>query len=121
MVALNFSPEFAEAVASGRKTQTIRQSARVKPGQRIQLYTGQRTKACRRLGEAICIDVTYIGMTEHRLTLGDVRRFTRSMDEFAHADGFPNYKAMWTWFRTRYGTESFTGYVIRWAKEETKP
>jgi hypothetical protein len=121
MVALNFSPEFADAVASGRKTQTIRQTARVKPGQRIQLYTGQRTVVCRKLGEAVCLDVTYVGLAARRLTLGDVERFPRDFDDFARADGFANFEAMWKWFQKRYATESFTGYIIRWAKEESKP
>jgi hypothetical protein len=120
MVALNFSSQFAEAVAAGRKTQTIRQTARVKPGQRIQLYTGQRTKDCRKLGEAICVDVIYIGITARGLTFGDVRRFPRDRDDFARMDGFPDFEAMWTWFRSRYNTESFSGYVIRWAMEESK-
>lgn len=121
MVALNFSPEFADDVESGRKKQTIRQNARVKPGQLIQLYTGQRTKVCRKLGEAICLDVTYVGLTERGITLGDVRRFPRDRDEFARLDGFPNYTAMWDWFRDRYETESFTGFVIRWEREDSKP
>ena len=44
MVAFNFSPEFADAVASGAKRQTIRKTARAKKGDMLQLYTGQRTK-----------------------------------------------------------------------------
>jgi hypothetical protein len=117
MVALNFSPLFADLVAEQRKRQTIRVAARAKPGDRLQLYTGQRTKACRKLVEPdpICIDVTYIGLTERGITLGDAARFPRDIDEFAKLDGFGNYRAMWKWFSSRYETSSFTGYVIRWA------
>jgi hypothetical protein len=114
MVALNFAAEFAADVEAGRKTQTIRERARTKAGDRIQLYTGQRTTDCRKLGEAVCVDVTYVGLTARGVTLGDVRRFPRDRDEFARLDGFPDYAAMWGWFRDRYGTESFTGHVIRW-------
>lgn len=114
MVAINFSPQFAEDVAAGRKTQTIRQTARVKAGQVIQLYTGQRTRACKKLGDAECIDCTYVGLTARGITLGDVSKFPRNMDEFARADGFENYAAMWAWFSGRYKTTSFTGVVIRW-------
>lgn len=115
MVAFNFSPEFAADVEAGRKTQTIRRSARARAGQGVQLYTGQRTKECRRLGEGICIDSTYVGLTAAGITLGDVSRFPRDYDEFARADGFADYAAMWKWFSERYETNSFTGYITRWA------
>ncbi|HMF76439.1 MAG TPA: hypothetical protein VK604_12315 [Bryobacteraceae bacterium] len=114
MVALNFSPQFADAVAAGRKTQTIRQSARAKAGQALQLYTGQRTKACRELADAICVDCTYVGLTERGVTLGDTSRFPGDRDDFSRADGFRDYAEMWAWFSARYETNSFTGYVIRW-------
>lgn len=121
MVAINFSSEFADDVESGRKTQTIRQTTRVKSGQWIQLYTGQRTKTCRKLGEAVCLDVTYVGLTARGITLGNMDRFPRDFDKFARLDGFPDYAAMWAWFSARYKTDSFTGYIIRWAKEASKP
>jgi uncharacterized protein YqfB (UPF0267 family) len=115
MVAFNFSPQFAEAVAAGRKTQTIRQKARAKAGQALQLYTGQRTKDCRKLADAVCIDCTYVGLTARGVTLGDTSRFHGNQDDFARADGFPDYAAMWKWFSERYETNSFTGYIIRWS------
>jgi hypothetical protein len=114
MVAINFSPRFADAVAVGRKTQTIRQSARAKAGQALQLYTGQRTKDCRKLADAVCIDCTYVGLTERGVTLGDTSRFPGDRDDFARADGFRDYADMWAWFSARYETNSFTGHVIRW-------
>jgi hypothetical protein len=114
MVAINFSPQFAAEVASGRKTQTIRRSARARAGQALQLYTGQRTKDCRKLADAICIDCTYVGLTERGVTLGDASRFPGNIDDFARADGFENYAAMWKWFSERYETNSFTGHIIRW-------
>lgn len=114
MVAINFSPQFADAVEDGCKTQTIRQKARAKAGQALQLYTGQRTKDCRKLAEAVCIDCTYVGLTERGVTLGDTSRFPGDRDDFARADGFRDYAEMWAWFSARYETNSFTGHVIRW-------
>lgn len=114
MVALNFSPQFAKAVADGRKTQTIRQRARAKAGQTLQLYTGQRTKKCRKLADAICVDCTYVGLTARGVTLGDKTRFHGDIDDFARADGFEDYAAMWKWFSERYETNSFIGHIIRW-------
>jgi hypothetical protein len=114
MVALNFSAEFVPDVDAGRKTQTIRVGARARAGQALQLYTGQRTKACRKLADAICVDCTYVGLTAKGVTLGDVSRFPWDIDDFARQDGFENYAAMWRWFSERYKTNSFTGHIIRW-------
>ena len=114
MVAINFSEQFAPRVESGEKRQTIRRSKKCEAGAALQLYTGQRTKKCRKLRDEACRDVTYVGLTERGVSLGDVRRFPRDIDEFARLDGFDDYAAMWKWFSERYKTNSFTGYIIRW-------
>jgi len=72
MPALNFKSRFAPAVelglanplAPGAKRCTIRATRKrpICPGDRLSLYTGMRTKACRKLGEAEC-------RTVDRLTL----------------------------------------------------
>jgi len=117
MVAFNFSPEFADAVASGAKRQTIRQTKRAKVGDRLQLYTGQRTKQCRKLIEPdpVCTVVDYCAVRPDYLTLGDVRLHPRDIDEFARADGFADYAAMVAWFKAKYGSPFFIGYVHKWA------
>ena len=120
MVAINFSLEFAPAVEAGIKTQTIRERARAKPGDLLQLYTGQRTKDCRKLvnPDPVCVDVTYIGLTARGITLGDKSRFPSNIDDIARLDGFSDYAAMWKWFSERYETASFAGYVIRWKPQQ---
>lgn len=116
MVALNFSPQFAPLVAAGTKRQTIRQTRRAAPGDSLQLYTGQRTKDCHKLvtPDPICTISMYVGLTKRNVTLGDASKFPPSMDDFARADGFDDYDAMWKWFSERYTTNSFTGFVIGW-------
>ena len=114
MVAINFSAQFADCVERGEKRQTIRRGKKCKPGDTLQLYTGMRTKACRKLRVAVCKDVTYVGLTKAGVSLGDVRKFPRDIDEFARLDGFKDYAEMWAWFSKCYETNSFTGYVIRW-------
>lgn len=114
MVAINFSAQFADRVQRGEKRQTIRRGRKCEAGAALQLYTGQRTKACRKLGDAVCKDVTYVGLTARGVTLGDKSKFPSDIDEFARADGFADYAEMWKWFSERYETNSFTGYVIRW-------
>jgi hypothetical protein len=114
VVAFNFSPEFADRVASGEKRQTIRQTKRAKPGDALQLYTGQRTKKCRKLRDAVCESVDYVHIAPDGLTFGDKSKHPRSVDEFARADGFKDFSAMLAWFEKRYGSNHFIGYVHRW-------
>ncbi|MHA6684447.1 hypothetical protein [Mesorhizobium sp. A556] len=116
MAALNFSPEFAGPVERREKRQTIRQTRRAKVGNRIQLYTGQRTKDCRKLVEVdpICTFVGYVAIRPESLTVSDVRQHPRDRDEFARLDGFKDYAAMVAWFQARYGQQSFIGYLHRW-------
>lgn len=114
MVAFNFSPEFAEAIASGAKCQTVRATKRAKKGDMLQLYTGQRTKACRKLKEAECLYVDYVHLAPDGITCGNGDLHTGSLDAFAIRDGFKNYEAMLAWFKAKYGTDHFVGYVHRW-------
>jgi len=116
MVALNFSEQFAGPVERREKMQTIRQTRRAAVGNRIQLYTGQRTANCRKLSDAdpICTCVDYVAIRPDSLTVGDVRKHPRDMDEFARLDGFADYAEMHRWFSNRYSTEHFVGYLHRW-------
>ena len=116
MAALNFSPEFAPLVEARTKRQTIRRSDRIRVGQRLQLYTGQRTKECRKLvtPDPICTVVTYVHLSADDIVLGNVKHAPRDFDEFARADGFTNYRAMWLWFSERYEVGHFIGRLIKW-------
>jgi hypothetical protein len=116
MVAFSFKAEFADDVASGKKTQTIRQTARAKPGDRLQLYTGMRTKKCRKLvdPDPVCVLVDYVGIRPDYLTLGNTASHEGDADAFARRDGFKDYAAMVQWFRNEYGSPYFQGYVHVW-------
>jgi len=56
----------------------------------------------------------YVGLAPHGMTLGNASTFHGDIDDFARADGFQDYTAMWLWFSKRYKTSIFTGFVIRW-------
>ena len=116
MAALNFSSEFAGPVERREKLQTIRQTRRAEVGDRIQLYTGQRTKQCRKLSEEdpTCTYVGYVAIRPTYLTVGDVTKHPRDRDDFASLDGFKDYAEMVAWFQARYGQPSFIGYLHRW-------
>ena len=53
MPAFNFKPQFAPLVESGKKTKTIRPTKRGNVGDTAYLYTRQRTKNSRKLGEGV--------------------------------------------------------------------
>lgn len=123
MVAINFSPRFAPLVEAGTKRQTIRRTARCRPGDRLQLYTGQRTKSCRKLvnPDPTCLMTYPCEILSDGVIVGDLRSrigieriLSPTPDDFARADGFRDYDDMLAWFRNRYGPGEFVGRVIRW-------
>ena len=114
--AFDFNPEFASAVESGTKLQTIRRTKRAKPGDRLQLYTGLRTRDCRKLGEGVCTLVDHVGIRPDGITFGNVDKHPRDIDEFARADGFTDFDAMVAWFANKYGSPYFQGFVHGWSK-----
>lgn len=120
MVAYNFKAQFADAVASGAKCQTIRavrtgKSRHVRVGEKIQLYTGMRTKACRKLIEPdpVCVAVWRIRIDA--AVPWDIVP-DGSLDAFARADGFKDWSELRDWFDRTHGLP-FEGVLIRWRAE----
>lgn len=118
MVAYNFQRSFAEAVEKGDKRQTIRAQGKrrhARKGDNLQLFTGQRTKACRKLRDAICYDVCPITIFEDKILtfnpqeihLGD------ELECLAQKDGFASWIEMRDWFAKVHGLP-FSGIMIRW-------
>ncbi|WP_150526259.1 hypothetical protein [Roseibium sediminis] len=121
MVAFNFMAEFAEPVERGKKRQSIRQTQRCRVGDKIQLYTGQRTKHCRKLSviDPVCTEVTPIILGNPELTipirLGELELSSeQQITAFAKADGFTSYRDMYVFFRLRYRATSFVGFLHKW-------
>ena len=119
MVAYNFQTRFAEAVANGQKRQTIRSPRKddrhAKPGDKLQLYTGMRTKSCRKLRDAVCHDSCAILLEwDKAWTFGPQELFEgEDLERFAHEDGFACWADMRAWFEKAHGLP-FTGQMIRW-------
>lgn len=114
MPAFNFQPTFADLVESGQKTQTIRKTLCGKVGDPVYLYTGQRTKQCRKLGEGVVVDVAPVEIVSRPV----IRVLMSSldvlyMDSFARNDGFANAGEMFNWFSKQYGLP-FEGWLYRW-------
>ena len=122
MPALNFQAKFAPLVESGEKRQTIRKLRKdgrdPKPGDRLYLYTGMRTKACRKLGEVKCKKVYPIKLYV-RSRYGPLGRVVSmigspcGVTRLARLDGFKSAAAMFDWFEKTHGLP-FEGLLIRW-------
>lgn len=122
MVAYNFSAQFADLVAAGRKNQTVRALGKrrhARPGDPLQLYTGQRTRHCVLLREAICVDVRPIRIVTSwhswpLIMFGDGDHLPRAEAErFAAADGFASAGEMHAWLARHHGMP-FCGVAVYW-------
>ena len=135
MPALNFSV-FVDQVENGLrahprpgvrcKTQTIRKMRKrpIKAGDTLYLYTKQRTRNSRKLGEVTCKSADHIEMDEICYSNGDVMgywiaingqelRCCDEQDALARADGFENREEFFEWFGTHHGMP-FDGQLIKW-------
>ena len=115
MPALNFQKQFASAVELGQKSQTIR-APRKRPfqvGDTLYLYTGMRTKVCRKLGEVKCTGVWSIRIERNNLIVDDVPYKKGARNMVATQDGFDNFEGMADWFLKTHGLP-FDGTLIQW-------
>lgn len=129
MPSLNFKDCFAEDVEYGIKRQSIRAPrkdgrAHAKVGDTLKLYTGQRTKDCRLLGEAtvtriakVVIEATGMKLDGRYLpaTLISRDQVEPTDGEFAQADGFADFVEMRDFFEELHGLP-FEGVVIYWSE-----
>ena len=120
MPSFNFQKQFADDVESGVKRQTIRGKRKNPPrvGQTAHLFTGLRTKNCRKLGAhrintvadvVIHSDCVLIRQCWWQTVL--VRK--KKLNEFAVADGFKDWNQMRAWFQKTYSLP-FGGDLIKW-------
>ena len=128
MPSYNFQSRFAPLVESGEKRNTIRGRA-AKVGQTAYLFTGQRTRACRSLGQGLihsCEPIT-LGWRAHgyhpTVRIDTLQLDAPRMQELAVSEGFKDAREMVTWFEITYkqlralddGTHAvFSGFLIRW-------
>lgn len=115
MPALSFKEQFAPAVESGEKTQTIRKIRKrpIKVGDTLYLKTGMRTKYCRSLGTAVCTKVTPCEIYPLMVAFRGRALLAAQANRFARKDGFDDMDAMVAWFERQHGLP-FRGVVIEW-------
>ncbi len=132
MVAYSFKPRFVPFIQVGAKKQTVRahRKRHARPGERLQLYTGMRTKQCARIltEGPVCIRVDEITMpvgwcfreAARRIAINGIPLSAAEMEAFAKADGFAptSYmtavQRMGAFWRATHGDQGFEGVVIHW-------
>jgi hypothetical protein len=119
MVAYNFKKQFVTLIETGAKRQTIRSPRKrhTKPGEALQLYTGMRTKTCRKLitPDPICISVVPLLMyDELGIKLNDRWLTKDELTQIAMADGFGSWDECFRFFKEVHGFP-FQGVLIQWA------
>ena len=116
MPAVNFAEQFAGPVERGEKRQTIRLRRKdpIAQGDHLYLYTGMRTKRCRKLRDAECAAVEPIGIDHAgRIAVGGNYLGTAGEAALARADGFGTVQELVDWFVRHYGLP-FAGVIIHW-------
>ena len=116
MPAYNFQKQFAPAVKSGDKHQTIRAKRKHRPrvGQTAYCFTGMRTKKCRRLCKKPILRVRDISICRKGYTIDGFILSTKStLDRYAREDGFLTWAEMLGWFKRTHGLP-FRGDLIMW-------
>jgi hypothetical protein len=126
MVAYSFAPRFASLVESGQKTQTIRahRKRHARPGEPVQLFTGMRTRACRRLlsPDPVC-DVVFsiemlfeVGCPGGLIRPAGATDWAPISDDFARSDGFADAGDMRGFWVNTWGIGRFEGVLIGWER-----
>lgn len=115
MPAYNFKKQFEDDVEKGHKRQTIRPKRKrpTKPGDLLYLYTGMRTKTCRKLRTDFCLSVTPIVIYPHHVKLNETFVEMGSVENLAQSDGFETSTEFFRFFEKQYGFP-FEGELIKW-------
>lgn len=105
MPAYNFKAKFADDVESGKKPHTIRpkRKRQTKPGERLKLYTGMRTKKCRLLADTFCKNVEPVEIHSTHIKVGGRVLVMDERRNLAVNDGFDSLEAFYDFFRETYG------------------
>ena len=125
MPSYNFKPQFADAIRSGAKRQTIRARGKRKPpkaGDIAHCFTGLRTQHVSALGwfpieSAEPINISAAGRTVSMPRDGRWQELDGDeLQQLANEDGFASADAFFAFFKSEYGP-TFSGYLIKWRYE----
>ena len=116
---LSFKPQFVKPIKAGTKIHTIRKDphGRWKPGRKIHLATGVRTKHYEQFRSGVCVSTQEIYIkwcSRHGHWMGDTLTFVDGtavksdiIEQIAINDGFESVQDFFAWF-----SEDFSGKII---------
>lgn len=116
MPAINFQKQFSIAVESGAKRQTIRKRRKrpFRAGDTLYLYTGMRTKYCKKLRTEICQSALDIDIAPSGIILNGDELYGKAADDIAVMDGFQSFGEMLQWLEAHHGLPFRNGQLITW-------
>lgn len=126
MNCFSFQPRFVEPILAGTKDQTIRFPRKVPPkiGGTMHLFTGMRTKACKKIATVTCTEILTIEISPflfkgyvHLTAANDDTSILSEdwqLEAFAKRDGFFSWDDMCIFWQETHGALLFQGEVYRW-------
>lgn len=126
MAIYNFKTQFAGAIRSGSKTQTIRAHGKRPPpkvGDLAYCYTGLRTRDVCRLGAFRIVGVTQISISAAGRSVSVPRcgawcsLTDDEIEQLARADGFASADDFFAFFSKEHGG-TLGGHLIQWNPED---
>lgn len=122
MTAYSFQKRFAPKILDGSKPHTIRRRRKrpAKPGDKLQLYTGMRTKQCQLIMRAVCTAVYPIEVIRgHGVILNGTLLSDEETIKLALADGFEDVWAFFDFFdQYPYEVVSKELEIIYWRPDD---
>ena len=121
MVAFNFTTNI-EKLYDGTKQSTIRKTKRCSVGDKMQLYTGLRTKNCRGVKVVECVGTARIKITDELNWVIDLCEGVPSKESVPlhEQEGFKNVRDFVGFFRQHYGLP-FVGWLHTWDDHRKTP
>jgi hypothetical protein len=145
MVAYSFNTAFVADIEARRKRQTIRlpRKRHARPGERVQLFQGMRTRQCRKIiPDPVCIGLDDVRFDLRRASaipvelaatvtfeVNGIPLIGAAADDYARGDGFRGlppaewpvpaaglapFNHMALWWASIHGPVLFEGVAIRW-------
>lgn len=121
MPAINFKKQFVTPIVIGEKPGTVRQRRKnpIKDGDVLYLYTGMRTKKCRKFMTCKAVRVYRISIHPTFITINGLQVIPIVRYLFASLDGFTSIESFTQFFKDQYGLP-FKGDWIVWSSATVK-
>jgi hypothetical protein len=123
VAAYNFQKRFVAPIRAGIKRQTIRPVGKrrhAKRGDRLQLYTGQRTSSCEKIiDDPVCLGVVPVTLDFRNGAYIEINKQWQPIAlEFAIRDGFESVEEMAKMFIELYGEFRNEMLLITWGEAD---